>query len=444
MVEYEWRPPGLVGQFFRLAPWGFPRQVLMILADGDKTFSEIIEGFARFMVHFGHFGREEVVAGFTEEAFAAAVQEAIEELEQEGMVIQRGACPELVAEEVYSLTVKGRQRAEKHRRQYQEFGRLVKGLLHPQTVSLVGLAVHILLAVLKLTAGALSGSIGLISDGMDTALDGLSSVLVYVGLRLKKEQAVSVVLVLLMLGVGIGASYEAVHRVFAPQPVEADLLTFAAAILSGLVCSLLSLYQRYVATRSRQQPLIAQAMDSRNHAIVATGVITGLVATQLHFPLLDTLVGLAVAALILKSGVELALETVRMLRGEDMDFSRYELGFVEAYRHFQECQLSDWLLYVIAEEGGVTRPVVLAYCRETLDAQDVPILRELGWGKELGLEKQVLGVLGTLIERGLITAGGGVLDVTEKGRGELGPGVQSEEQGPTPSLLAGLWGGLRR
>ena len=132
-----------------------------------------------------------------------------------------------------------------------------------------------------------------------------------------------------------------------------------------------------------------------------------------------------------------------MLRGEDMDFSRYELGFVEAYRHFQECQLSDWLLYVIAEEGGVTRPVVLAYCRETLDAQDVPILRELGWGKELGLEKQVLGVLGTLIERGLITAGGGVLDVTEKGRAELGPGVQSVEQVPTPNLLASLWVRLR-
>jgi DNA-binding MarR family transcriptional regulator len=423
MVEHEWRPPGLMGQFFRLAPWGFPRQVLMVLADGDKTFSEILDGFARFMVHFGHFGREEVVAGFTEETFAAAVQKAIRELEQEGMVIHRGACPEFAEGQIYSLTAKGQQRAKKHRREYQEFGRLVKGLLHPQTVSLVGLAVHIVLAVLKLTAGVISGSMGLISDGMDTALDGLSSVLVYVGLRLKKEQAVSIVLVLLMLGVGIGASYEAMHRVFAPEPVEADLLTFAASILSGLICLLLSLYQRYVATQSRQQPLIAQAVDSRNHAIVAVGVITGLVATLLRFPLLDTLVGLAVAALILKSGIELALETVRMLRGEEMDFSRYELGLVEAYRHFQERQLGDWLLYVIAEDGPVTQPALLAYCRETLDAQDVPILRELGWGKGPGLEKQAVGALETLVERRLLTADEKVLKVTERGRAELRPGA---------------------
>jgi len=419
MAEREWRPPWLVEQFFRLAPWGFPRQILMILTEGDKTFPEILEGFERFMHHFGHFGREEVVAGFTEDTFTAAVEEAIEKLEREGAVIQRG--------EVYSLTPEGRRRAEKARRQYQEFGRLVEGLLHPQTVSLVGLGVHIVLAVLKLIAGTISGSIGLISDGMDTAMDGLSSVLVFVGLRLNKEQIVNVVLVLLMLGVGIGAGYEAVHRVFVPEEVEADLLTFAAAILSGLVCLLLSLYQRYVATRSGQQPLIAQAVDSRNHAIVAAGVITGLVATLLRFPLLDTLVGLAVAALILKSGVELAMEMVRALRGEEMDFSRYELGFVEEYRRFQERQLAEWLLHIIAEEGPLARPALLARCREVLDAQDVPILRELGWGKGAGLEKQVVGALETLVEQGLVTAGD-VLQVTEKGRAELSLEVWGVEE----------------
>jgi cation diffusion facilitator family transporter len=419
MSEREWSPPWLVEQLFRLAPWGFPRQITMILADGDKTLPEILEGFARFMQHFGHFGREKVVAGYTEEAFTAAVREAIEELAREGAVVQCG--------EVYSLTPEGRRRAEKARRQYQEVGRWVEGLLHPQTVSLVGLGVHIVLAVLKLIAGTVSGSIGLISDGMDTAMDGLSSVLVFVGLRLNKEQVLNVVLVLLMLGVGIGAGYEAVHRVFVPEEVEADLLTFAAAILSGLVCLLLSLYQRYVATRSGQQPLIAQAVDSRNHAIVAAGVITGLVATLLRFPLLDTLVGLAVAALILKSGVELALETVRALRGEEMDFSRYELGFVEEYRRFQEQQLADWLLHVIAEEGPLARPALLARCREVLDAQDVPILRELGWSKGAGLEKQVVGALETLVEQGLVTAGD-VLQVTEKGRAELSLEVWGVEE----------------
>jgi len=410
MADREWSPPWPIRQFFRLSRYGFPRQVLMILAEGDKTIPEILQGFARFMHHFGHFGREEVVAGYTLETLSAAVQEVVEKLEREGLVVRRG--------DVYGLTPEGQARAEKYRREYQDLARLGERLLHPQTVSLVGLGVHLVLAVLKLTAGAISGSIGLISDGMDTAMDGLSSVLVFVGLRLSKEQVVNVVLVLLMLGVGAGVGYEAVRRVFEPFEPEVDLLTFAAAIVSGLVCLLLSAYQRFVGTRRGLLALISQSVDSRNHAIVAAGVTAGLVAALLRFPLLDTLVGLAVAALILKSGVELALETVRALRGEEVDFSRYELGFVEEYHRFQQRQLADWLLYIITEEGPLTRPALLARCQEALGDRDVPILRELGWGQEAELEERVIDALELLVRRGLVTDGE-VLRATEKGRAEV-------------------------
>jgi hypothetical protein len=208
-----------------------------------------------------------------------------------------------------------------------------------------------------------------------------------------------------------------------------DLLTFAAAILSGLVCLLLSLYQRYVATRSKQLPLISQAVDSRNHAVVAAGVTAGLVAALLRFPLMDAVVGLAVAVLILKSGVELALETLRALRGEEVDLSRYELGFVEEYHRFQERQLADGLLSVVMEEGPLTRSAMLARCRGTLDARDVPLLRALGWDRGAArLEKRVTKTLETLIERGLIGADGEVLQVTEKGRAELSEDVWGVEE----------------
>jgi ubiquinone/menaquinone biosynthesis C-methylase UbiE len=123
------------------------------------------------------------------------------------------------------------------------------------------------------------------------------------------------------------------------------------------------------------------------------------------------------------------VETVRVLRGEEVDLTRYELGFVEAYRHFQERQLADWLLSVVAEEGPLTRPALLARCRETLDARDVPILRELGWGKEAArLEERVTRTLETLIVQGLIIADGEVLRITDNGRAELSEEVWSAEE----------------
>jgi len=62
-----------------------------------------------------------------------------------------------------------------------------------------------------------------------------------------------------------------------------------------------------------------------------------------------------------------------------------------------------------------------------LDAQDVPVLRELGWGKGAGLEKQVLGALETLVEQGLVTPRDD-LQVTEKGRAELSAEVWGVEE----------------
>jgi hypothetical protein len=125
-----------------------------------------------------------------------------------------------------------------------------------------------------------------------------------------------------------------------------------------------------------------------------------------------------VAVLILKSGAELAVETLRALRGEKIDFSRYELGFMEEYHHFQQRQLADWLLYVIAEKGPITQPALLTHCRETFNLMDVPTLRELGWDKGAGLDKQVVDALETLARQELITAED-ALQVTAKGRIEL-------------------------
>jgi hypothetical protein len=150
---------------------------------------------------------------------------------------------------------------------------------------------------------------------------------------------------------------------------------------------------------------------------------------MLRLPLLDTLVGLAVAVLILRSGAELALETVQAMRGKKVDFSRYELGFVEEYHRFQDRQLADWLLSVVAAEGPLDRAALLARCRETLDARDVPILRELGWSKEgTELEKRIARALEMLVERGLIDIDGEMLEVAGKGRAELSEEVRGVEE----------------
>jgi len=124
--------------------------------------------------------------------------------------------------------------------------------------------------------------------------------------------------------------------------------------MSALVCLALWIYQRYVGLRSGSLALITQSVDSRNHVIVAASVTAGLVASLLRFPrfpLLDTLVGLAVAVLILKSAVELAVETVRSLGEDEMDLSRYKMGLAGWYEQFRQAHMRDWMLYLVEKQG---------------------------------------------------------------------------------------------
>ena len=128
-------------------------------------------------------------------------------------------------------------------------------------VAKVTLGVHLGLAALKLPAGLISGSVGLLNDAVDTLLDGISSLLVYLGLRFDKERAVNIVLVVFMLGTGGLTLYQAVRRFFVPSEPEVDWFTFLATLLSAVFCLGLWAHQRYVGLRSGHLALITQSVD---------------------------------------------------------------------------------------------------------------------------------------------------------------------------------------
>jgi hypothetical protein len=269
--------------------------------------------------------------------------------------------------------------------------------------------------VLKLPAALLSGSVGLLNDAADTLLDGVSSLLVYVGLHFGKERAINVILVLLMLGTGGVTLYEAIQRFFVALEPEVNWFSFLAAILSAVACTLLYFCQRFIGSRSGSVALITQSVDSRNHVIVAVSVTAGLVASALRFSLLDTLVGLAVALLILKSAIELAVEIVRSLGEKEPDLSHYKFKFVERYEQFWQGQLRDWMLYLVKNQQASTRGELIEQARQVLDFAGNPMLRELELAPSLHAEEVIGRCVADLFERGWL-AEDGRLSVTGEGQ----------------------------
>jgi hypothetical protein len=137
---------------------------------------------------------------------------------------------------------------------------------------------------------------------------------------------------------------------------------------------------------------IAESVDSRNHVIVALAVTAGLIASLLHFGLLDMLVGLVVAILILWSAIELAIELVRSSGGQ-VDLSRYGFWLQHVYEQGRETYLRDWMLAIVDRREVATRGELAAHIRQAVDFQDNP------WLRSVGLNRQLLA--DSVIEQGL-------------------------------------------
>ena len=378
------------------------------LIDGPLTLDEIVEHYHSYIRYIGLFNvSERLKQNHREPHIHEHVMETLEELKNDGWIIPDG--------ERYELTTLGHEKAEKVLSELRQTGEKLQKFLMPEFVPKVSLIAHLFLAALKLPAGLISGSVGLINDAVDTLLDGLACLLISAGFRYDMERPVNVVLVLLMLVTGGVTFYEAVRRFFVPYEIDINWFTFVAAIFSAVVCLLLWLYQRFIGMRCGSLALITQSVDSRNHVIVAASVTAGLVASLLRFPLLDTLVGLVVAALILKSGVELFIDLLRYRGDEEPDFSRYKFGIIKRYEKFRQIQLRDWMLYLIEKQKSILRSELISRVQEVLNFSKNPSLRALGLtGEKSQNSLKIEEMIRELIEQNWVTDSDPV-QITETG-----------------------------
>jgi hypothetical protein len=382
-------------------------RIAATLQDGPRTLDEIVDRFYGYLKVIGLFKLAQRNAYRQE----SSMRKTLDELLERGWVTRDG--------ELYALTPQGRDVVDKRMLELDQTGAAVRKFLVPQNVSKVTLSIHLGLVAIKIPAALLSGSVGLLNDAVDTLLDAVSSMLVYLGFRFNKERVVNVVLVLLMLSTGAMTFYEAVRRFFVATNFEANWFTFLAAILSACVCLPLWAYQRYVGLQNGSIALITQSVDSRNHIIVALSVTVGLIASLLRFHLLDTLVGLAVSVLILKSAIELTIEMIRSLAEEEVDLSSYEFGLAVQFEKFREKQLRDWMLYLVGREGIRTRTELVRRGRQVIDANRVFGLQAMGLVQKQPQASDIAErSLSELIERGWLVENEQV-SVTDAGRKRL-------------------------
>ena len=181
----------------------------------------------------------------------------------------------------------------------------------------VSVFVNIGLTVVQVVTGLLTGSQGLVADGIHSLSDLVADFVVLLAAHhsgkgpdadhhyghQRYENAASLVLGGLLLAVGVGMFWSAVQKLQAPETIATVHATALWVALGALVAKeVLFRYMLRVAERVRSSMLMANAWHARSDAASSLVVAVGIGGNLMGFALLDPVAALIVGLMVVRMG----------------------------------------------------------------------------------------------------------------------------------------------
>ncbi len=194
--------------------------------------------------------------------------------------------------------------------------------------------VNLCLTISQVIAGLVSGSQGLIADGIHSLSDLVADFVVLLAVHHSKkgpdeehhyghhryENAASLVLGGLLLAVGVGMIWSAVHKLQSPETIPTVHIVALWVALGALVVKeVLFRYMLAVAERVRSTMLVANAWHARSDAASSLVVAVGIGGNLLGFALLDPIAALIVGFMVSKMGWEFSWDALHDLMDRAAD-----------------------------------------------------------------------------------------------------------------------------
>ena len=211
-----------------------------------------------------------------------------------------------------------------------------KILLRTSWISVLG---NLFLSLLKIVIGIISGSLAVLSDGLDSASDVVTSIVILIAVPIinrppnskyvygqeKAENMVSTILSFVILFMGIQMFITSVQKLIHPEAIDLpSTIAVWATVISIVGKLLLALYQFQQGKRVNSSMLKANAINMRNDVVISVGVLLGLAFTFiLKLPILDPIVALLISLYIIYSAVGIFKDANLVLMDGMSDISIY-------------------------------------------------------------------------------------------------------------------------
>ncbi len=199
--------------------------------------------------------------------------------------------------------------------------------------SIVAIATNIFLAAFKAVVGILSNSVAITMDALNNFTDAGSSLITMVSARFaskepnkkhpfgygRSEYLGALVIAVLILYAGITAFVESVTSIIHPEVAEYSTLSLIIIIVAVIVKLALAIYTQRIGKKTNSDALVASGKEALlDVAISVATVIAAFLFLFTHFSI-EAYLGVIIAIVIIKSGIETLLETVSKLLGTNAD-----------------------------------------------------------------------------------------------------------------------------
>jgi cation diffusion facilitator family transporter len=182
----------------------------------------------------------------------------------------------------------------------------------------------------KIIVGLVFNSIAIISDSFNSLTDIVASTIVLISVRTsyvepdaghpfghKRAQPIAGLVVAIFTGiVGFEIITQSVTRLFSGEQIERGILPIILVAGVMMIKLAMHVYARRVASKTGSPAIMASATDHRNDVLVSAAVLSGVVASNLGFPVFDPVVAILVGLWIIRAGFLIGKDNIKYLMGE--------------------------------------------------------------------------------------------------------------------------------
>ena len=199
--------------------------------------------------------------------------------------------------------------------------------------SVLSIVLNLIMAVFKIALGVMTNSVAILATGFDTLADVASNTASLFGFMMalknpdkehpfghgRMEYLASLVIAFLILFVGTQLLWDSVYHVIHPEEIHFSLLSIFVLLISIVIKLWMWRINSVVGKRIDSGTLMAASKDSLSDVIARIVTLIVVIASlYLDFPI-DGIFGAVVSLIILKTGYDIAKETVTSLLGAPPD-----------------------------------------------------------------------------------------------------------------------------